>query len=116
MIDWRSDFNNQTEKGDLYYDLAKLYAGCMLPYSQIKKGNLNFAYENQEIIYDFPINNNLVDAKYEIENFLKKKNLDLKKIKIISSLIFLNMSPLHAEPFSHLLYFLGISKLAEALR
>ena len=116
LIDWRSDFNNQTEKGDLYYDLAKLYAGCMLPYSQIKKGNLNFAYENQEIIYDFPINNNLVDAKYEIENFVKKKNLDLKKIRIISSLIFLNMSPLHTEPFSHLLYFLGISKLAEALK
>ena len=88
----------------------------MLPYSQIKKGNLNFAYENQEIIYDFPINNNLVDAKYEIENFISKKNLDLKKIRIISSLIFLNMSPLHTEPFSHLLYFLGISKLAEALR
>ena len=116
LIDWRSDFNGQTEIGDLYYDLAKLYAGCMLPYSQIKKGNFNFAYENQEIIYDFPINNNLVDAKYEIENFVNQKNLDLKKVKIISSLIFLNISPLHTEPFSHLLYFLGISKLVEAIK
>ena len=37
LIDWRSDFNGNTERGDLYYDLAKLYAGCMLPYNQIKK-------------------------------------------------------------------------------
>ena len=88
----------------------------MLPYSQIKKGNFNFAYENQEVIYDFPINNNLIDAKDEIEKFIEKKNLDLKKIKIISSLIYLNMAPLHADPFSNLLYFLGISKLAETLK
>ena len=88
--------------------------------------NKNKIFEIQNLLYDietklldlndFPINNNLVDAKYEIENFVKKKNLDLKKIRIISSLIFLNMSPLHTEPFSHLLYFLGISKLAEALK
>ena len=116
LIDWRSDFNGNTKNGDFYYDLAKLYAGCMLPYSQIKKGNFNFAYENQEVIYDFPINNNLIDAKYEIEKFAEKKNLDLKKIKIISSLIYLNMCPLHADPFSNLLYFLGISKLAETLK
>lgn len=116
LIDWRSDFNGNTNNGDFYYDLAKLYAGCMLPYSQIKKGNFNFAYENQEVIFDFPINNNLIDAKYEIEKFVEKKNLDLKKIKIISSLIYLNMCPLHANPFSNLLYFLGISKLDETLK
>ena len=51
------------------------------------------------------------------DGFTKDKNiLDLKKIKIISSLIYLNMCPLHADPFSNLLYFLGISKLAETLK
>ena len=116
LIDWRSDFNGKTDKGDLYYDLAKLYAGCMLPYNQIKKGNFSFAYENNDIFYDFPINNNLVEAKNEIEKFVNEKNLDLNKIKIISSLIYLNMSPLHVSPFSNLLYFLGISKLADSLK
>lgn len=116
LIDWRSDFNGDTLKGDLYYDLSKLYAGCMLPYSQIKKGNFNFSFENDEVIYDFSINNNLVDAKYELETYVAKNNLDLKKITIISSLIYLNMSPLHVAPFSHLLFFLGVNKLADALK
>ena len=116
LIDWRSDFNNKTIKGDFYYDISKLYAGCILPYNQIKKGQFNFAYENQEILFDFQVNNNLIDAKYEVEKFIKKKNLDINRVKLISSIIFINMAPLHVEPFSHLLYFLGISKLAEVLK
>ena len=51
----------------------------------------------------------------KLKNLLLKK-FRLKKIKIISSLIYLNMCPLHANPFSNLLYFLGISKLAETLK
>ena len=87
-----------------------------MPYNQIKKGQFNFAYENQEILFDFQVNNNLIDAKYEVEKFIKKKNLDINRVKLISSIIFINMAPLHVEPFSHLLYFLGISKLAEVLK
>lgn len=116
LIDWRSDFNGQTLKGDLYYDISKLYAGCMLPYNEIKKGNFQFAQKNEEVLFNFYVSNNLIEAKNEIEKYIKHKDLSLKKVKIISSLIFLNMAPLHSDPFSDLLYFLGVTKLADSLK
>ncbi len=115
LIDWRSDFNNQTKIGDLYYDLSKLYAGCMLPYSQIKKGNFSFIHDKDKVVLDFPINNNLIDARMEIEDYINRNKFSLQKVRIISSLIFLNMSPLHTKPFSDLLYFLGILKLSKSV-
>ena len=50
LIDWRSDFNNQTLYGDLYYDLSKLYGGCILPYNQIKNNNFTFVSDKNEIV------------------------------------------------------------------
>lgn len=113
LIDWRSDFNSNTDKGDLYYDLSKLYAGSILSYHEIKKGNFNFENINGNIFFDFATNYSLNDSKNEIEKFILKEKIDLNKIKLITSLIYLNMSPMHTEPFSHLLYFLGLSRLRD---
>jgi hypothetical protein len=115
LIDWRSDFNNQTLYGDLYYDLSKLYGGCILPYNQIKNNNFTFVSDKNEIHFDFGSNNSVNEAKQEFTNFLIKNKYDIKKIEIITSLIYLNMSPLHSEPFSHLLYFFGILRLSKIL-
>ena len=41
------------------------------------------------------------------ENYLIKNGYNLLKVKIITGLIFLNMSPLHKEPFDKLLFFFG---------
>lgn len=113
LIDWRSDFNLNTNYGDLYYDLAKLYAGSILSYHEIKKGNFNFEIHNDNIFFEFTSNYTLNESKKEIEKFILKENLDLKKIKLITSLIYLNMSAMHTDPFSHLLYFLGLSRLRD---
>jgi thiamine kinase-like enzyme len=116
LIDWRSDFNNQTLYGDLYYDLSKLYGGCILPYNQIKNNNFTFVSDKNEIFFDFGSNNSVNEAKQEFTNFLIKNKYDIKKIEIITSLIYLNMSPLHSEPFSHLLYFFGTLRLSKILK
>jgi len=65
------------------------------------------------IFFDFASNYTLNESKKEIEKFILKENLDLKKIKLINSLIYLNMSAMHTDPFSHLLYFLGLSRLRD---
>ena len=116
LIDWRSDFDNQTLNGDLYYDLSKLYGGCILPYNQIKNNNFNFVSDKNEIFFDFSLTNSVNEAKQEFTNFLIKNKYDIKKIEIITSLIYLNMSPLHSEPFSHLLYFFGKLRLSKILQ
>ena len=68
------------------------------------------------IHYNYIIKNDLLEAKDEYESFIKKNGFDLNKIKIITSLIFLNMSPLHHEPFNLMLYYLGKSMLYKSLK
>ena len=35
LIDWREDFGENVEYGDLYYDIAKLYGGMILNYLNV---------------------------------------------------------------------------------
>lgn len=115
LLDWRQDFGGEIEFGDLYYDLAKLYGGMILSYKLIKEGLFSFDMSADKVYFKYYIDNHLLDAKEEYELFLKKKGFDLQKIKIITSLIFLNMSALHNEPFNLLVYYLGKKMLFNAL-
>ncbi|MEK6840540.1 MAG: hypothetical protein AABX79_01145 [Nanoarchaeota archaeon] len=116
LLDWRQDFGGLINAGDLYYDLAKLYGGMIISYQLIKKGDFSFDMSGSSIHYNYAIRNDLLEAKEEYESFIKKNNFDLNKIKIITSLIFLNMSPLHKEPFDLMLYYLGKSMLYKSLK
>ena len=42
-----------------------------------------------------------------LEDFIAANNWDLKKVRLLVSLIYLNMSPLHHYPFDKMLYSLG---------
>ncbi len=107
LLDWRQDFAGQLEAGDLYYDLAKLYGGVTLSYQLIKKGKFSFDMSGSSVYYNFFVPNDLLEAKEEYELFLTRNNFDLKKVKTLAALIFLNMSPLHHDPFDRMLYFMG---------
>jgi hypothetical protein len=39
--------------------------------------------------------------------WLKKEGYDVKKVNIITALIFINIAPLHHHPYSIFLFFLG---------
>jgi len=115
LLDWRQDFGGITTMGDLYYDLAKLYGGTTLSYQLIKEGMFSFDMSGSSVYYNFHLKNDLQEAKEELEAFIVKNKLDLKKVKIITALIFLNMSPLHHSPFDSMLYYLGKSRLNKLL-
>jgi len=104
------------EVGDLYYDLAKLYGGIIISYQLIKEGKLSFDMSGSSVFYKYYTKNDLMEAKEEYELFLKKNKFDISKIKILTSLIFLNMSPLHNDPFDLMLYFMGKNLLYKALK
>lgn len=116
LLDWRQDFGGLLEYGDLYYDLSKLYGGMILQYPLIRDNKFLFDMSGSSIYYNFEVKNDILEIKEEFEDFLTKNNFDFIKIKIITALIFLNMSPLLKDPFSLMLYFLGKSKLYYALR
>lgn len=116
LLDWRHDFGGLVDMGDLYYDLAKLYGGMILSYPLIKDGMFSFSMEGDNAYYHFFVKNDLHDARERYEQFLSEHDFDLKKIKILTSIIFLNMAPLHHDPFDLMLYHLGRSMLHKSLK
>lgn len=116
LLDWRQDFGGLTIAGDLYYDLSKLYAGLIMSYPLIKEGKFSFDMSGASVYYNFFIKNDLLEARDEYESFLIKNGFDLKKIKLITAIIFLNMSPLHHDPFDLMLYHLGKVMLYKLLK
>jgi len=115
LLDWRQDFGGLTQYGDLYYDLAKMYGGMILPYQLIKEGMFSFDMSGSSVYYNYFIKNDLLEAKETYENFLRRNGYDLDKIKILTAIIFLNMSPLHHDPFDVMLYYLGKAMLHRSL-
>ena len=112
-IDWRESFGGGTKGGDVYYDLAKLYGGCIIPYNIMKQEDsiklregdtiINYSYSNLESLSKF---------KFIYENWIIDNGYDLNKVKILTGLIFLNMSPLHNEKFGKMLWFKCIELLS----
>jgi NDP-sugar pyrophosphorylase family protein/quercetin dioxygenase-like cupin family protein len=113
-IDWRESFGGSTEGGDVYYDLAKLYGGTIIPYSMMKEENAITFYEGSTIAtYDYFISEDLYDFRNYYEGWLADNGYDLNKVKLITAIIFLNMSPLHDEKFGKMLWFKAIELLSE---
>ncbi|MSR70969.1 hypothetical protein EXS62_02940 [Candidatus Kaiserbacteria bacterium] len=115
LLDWRQDFAGLKDVGDLYYDLAKLYGGMILSYPLIKEAMFSASLSGERLYYHFFTKNDLHDAREHYEQFLLQNGYDLQKIKTLTALIFLNMSPLHNTPFDLLLHGLGRSMLHKSL-
>jgi NDP-sugar pyrophosphorylase family protein/mannose-6-phosphate isomerase-like protein (cupin superfamily) len=112
-IDWRDSFGDSVDFGDLYYDLSKFYGGLLIPYNLMKNENLiTYNEGSYSINYSYPISENLIKFKTIYEKWVIDNGFDLKKIKFISGLIFLNMSPLHDGKFGKMLWFKSIEMLS----
>jgi len=104
FIDWRDDFGGSKDFGDAYYDLAKLYGGICMNYSFMKdEQNYTYIKDNFNIKYTYQNSNNKTLRK-EFYKMVQKYGFDFKKIKLLTALIYLNMSPLHEKNFDHLLF------------
>lgn len=113
LLDWRQDFAGQVEFGDLYYDLAKLYGGILLNYVGIKANQFSYSEQGGEIRFELP----KTDTSYitQLEAFVASKILDMRRVRILVGLIYLNMSPLHHFPFDKMLYSLSRLTLSKEL-
>jgi choline kinase len=116
LLDWRQDFSGNVSFGDQYYDLAKLYGGTKVSYKLIKQGKFSYsknALEEITITHDIP--DELEKSEKIFLQFLGTKKLNIFKIKTLTSLIYLNMSPMHHEPFDHFIYNFGKLSLYKIL-
>jgi thiamine kinase-like enzyme len=113
VIDWRHEFGTSVEVGDLYYDLAKLYGGFVIDYSKIKNNTFGITKKGTKVYLDVP---HCEDYEYYISKlleYIRDKNYNEDKVKLLVPIIFWNMSPLHTKPFDEFLWYLGLKLFAE---
>ena len=112
LLDWRQDFGGNLETGDIYYDLAKLNHNLTVNHGIVESGHYGACISNCYIL----CNTTLSECQKLLHEFIIEKGYDLQKVKILTSLIWINMSPLHEYPFSKFLFNFGKYNLHQNLR
>jgi NDP-sugar pyrophosphorylase family protein len=116
LIDWRQDFAGNLEGGDKYYDLAKLAHNLVVNHDIIDKDLFEIFIKNSnEITVNINRTQTLVDSENLYFEYLKLNDYNVKKIKLLRAIIWLNMSPLHHHPFDLFLYYFGKYELAKII-
>ena len=113
LLDWRQDFAG-SNVGDVYYDLAKMYGGILMSY-KFMKNNKNFSCFIADNTVNYTYKTDDVSNKFKpiYEKWITDNGYSLEQVKLITALIFLNMSPLHEEEFGNLLFFKSKKMLQE---
>tara|TARA_Y100001937_G_C7132446_1_gene338263 strand:+ start:1119 stop:3047 length:1929 start_codon:yes stop_codon:yes gene_type:complete len=113
LLDWRQDFAD-SDVGDVYYDLSKMYGGVLMSY-KLMKDEENFSCEvwRGTVKYSYKNETKLEEFKKIYEEWVVDNGYDLDRIKAITSLIYLNMAPLHEKEFGNLLFFKSKEMLEE---
>jgi dTDP-glucose pyrophosphorylase len=106
LIDWRQDFNGSLDAGDMNYDLAKLNHNLIMNHEILAKNLYSINFTNG-INCDILIKKSLFDCRLILEEYCAKNTIDYKQIEILTSLIWINMSPLHEHPLDMFLYYFG---------
>ena len=116
LIDWRQDFGGNIELGDLYYDLSKLAHNLVVNHEMIDNDFYFIHYDKEKIVVEIFRKNNLVECENLYYKWLENYNFDIKRIKLLRAIIWINMSPLHHKPFDEFLYYFGKLNLFQALK
>jgi choline kinase len=112
LIDWRQDFAGDLKVGDLYYDLAKLNHNLTVNHDIVNKNLFGSSKENCYIL----VNSKLKECEEILHSFILEHDLDLKKVKVLTAIIWINMAPLHEYPFSNFLFNFGKYNLQKHLK
>lgn len=103
LVDWRQDFGGRIACGDIYYDLAKLNHNLIFNHEIVSKDLFTLDEGKCDILRSHI----LVDCQNILFKFIQANGYDLKKVKLLSAIIWLNMSPLHHYPLSNFLFYFG---------
>ncbi len=115
LLDWRQDFGGLLESGDQYYDLAKLNHNLIVNHKIVSDNQFEISISGNQVTCDILRRSNLIECQDELFRFLKQEKLDQKKVRILTAIIWLNMSPLHHHPLDLFLYYYGCYNLSNAL-
>ena len=115
LIDWRQDFADSVEAGDVYYDLAKLNHNLTFNHELVSDKQYTIKQAKNGIKCDILCSKNLLDCKELLHKFIVDNQYDLAKVKILTSIIWINMAPLHEYPLNDFLFYFGKYNLHRTL-
>ena len=115
LIDWREDFGGNENVGDIYYDFAKLEHALLINGEIIRNKKYNVKIKKDKIKYKIIYKKNLINFRNYFHKYLIQNNYDLNKVKLLSSLIYLNIAPLHDYPYNEFLFYHGKLSLTKVL-
>lgn len=115
LIDWRQDFGGIIDVGDQYYDLAKLNHSLIINHKIVNQNNFEIKVDQNNIHCEIFRKHDLVESGKVLRDFVEINKLDYKKIQVLTSLIWLNMAPLHHHPFDLFLFNFGKLNLSRVL-
>jgi choline kinase len=115
LLDWRQNFGGLLKSGDMYYDLSKLNHNLTVNHEIVNNDLFTIEAGENEVTCDIFRKENLVQCQKALFEFLDKNGYNSKKVKILTALIWLNMSPLHHHPFDRFLFYFGKLNLWRAL-
>lgn len=116
LVDWRQDFGGLRSAGDMYYDLGKLNHNLTLNHDIVLDNGFNIRVAGNSITCDIMRKDNLVRCQEVLRDFIREEGLDMKKVELLTPIIWLNMSPLHHHPFNLFLYYYGKLNLWRAIQ
>ena len=116
FLDWRQNFEKSLEIGDIYYDLAKLNHGLIVCHELVAKDMYTVTWTGNKIDFDLARKQSLVECENEFYIWLEKSGYDVKRVKILTALIYLNIAALHHYPYGLLLYALGKKMLYDCIK
>ena len=115
FLDWRQDFGGFIEYGDAYYDFAKMYHSFLFPHPSVKEHKFYIRKKDGTIKTFIEVPHYIEKCKDIFEDFIVENGYNLHKVKILTGIVLLNMSPLHESPIDEYLYYYSKSFLAEVL-
>lgn len=115
LLDWRQNFGGLLKSGDKYYDIAKLNHNLTVNHEIVNRDLFSIEVKNDEIYCDILRKENLVQCQRSLDKFLEENGYDRQRVRILTALIWLNMSPLHHHPFDLFLFYFGKLNLWRAI-
>jgi hypothetical protein len=119
FIDWRQDFCGDVDGGDIYYDLSKLNHSLTINHDLISKNFFSIKEISSQPVKTIEVEVLRKSCHVEFEKilhqFIVEHEFDLKKVNLLTALIWINMAPLHYYPFNNFLYYFGLYNLKKSI-
>ena len=89
--------------------LQKLLHGILISHEIVLNGGYKIEESENKINIDIHMSDSY--SELILSKWFKDNKYDILKINTLTALIFLNIAPLHHDPYSRFLYFYGILNL-----